>query len=82
MRQMCKYIKGIIYIITNLSANPVWRRPQGIVFFCDFTVVNDSLQLFHHTFMHIRLGKKKPEHPISYMPVLSKWCKLPNNQCI
>ncbi len=52
-------IQAKIYIPTNLSPDSVWRRPQGIVFFCDLTVINDSLQLFHHAFMNISLKEGK-----------------------
>lgn len=40
---------------TNLSANSVGRWPQCIIFLGDLTVVNDSLQLFHHTFVDVGL---------------------------
>lgn len=41
--------------VTNLSANSIRRRPQSIIFLGDFTVVNDPLQLLHHTFVNICL---------------------------
>ena len=40
---------------TNLPANPVRGRPQSIVFFCNFTVINNSLQLFHYTLVYVSL---------------------------
>lgn len=43
---------------TNLSAHPVWRRPQGIVLLRDFTVINDPLQLLHHALVNVRLQRQ------------------------
>lgn len=43
---------------TNLSAHPVRRRPQGIVFLRDFTVVNDPLQLLHHALVNVCLKRQ------------------------
>lgn len=42
-------------LCTYLSAHSVRRRPQSIIFFCDFTVVDYSLQLLHHTLVHVSL---------------------------
>lgn len=42
-------------LTTNLPANPVRGRPQSIVFFCNFTVINNSLQFFHYTLVYISL---------------------------
>lgn len=40
---------------TNLSANSVRGRPQCIIFFCNFTVINNPLQFLHYTLVHISL---------------------------
>lgn len=43
--------------VTNLSADSVRRRPQCIIFLCDLAVVNDPLQLLHHTLVYVRLDQ-------------------------
>lgn len=48
---------------THLSADPVGRRPQGVIFLGDLAVVDDPLQLFHHTLVDVRLIQtQQPDH--------------------
>lgn len=53
-----KYRERVQKPSTHLSAHPVRRRPQCIVFLRDFTVVNDPLQFLHHALVNVRLKPK------------------------
>lgn len=40
---------------TDLPAHPVGRRPQSIIFFSDFAVIDYPLQLLHHALVDVGL---------------------------